>query len=274
VNQDDERDDDDTRSEISNITTATITPSESASAIFHNPFQTLHESSSENSTPRTQYTLPSSVKSSSAAVASNTSTVRTTDPSPSTIATHSLVSQRTTATDDTVTDVSTPSHLEQYMADLTISSSDEDDGEGTWITPTNIKKHKLRDTTATNSLLSGTSTARRRSSPTVERSTAVLKAACMTADFSMQNVALQMGLNLISTEGYGIRSVKTWILRCHGCFNTTKKMELKFCPFCGGDTLLRASTSTNANGQVQIHLKKNMQWTNRGTKVFPPENNC
>jgi RNA-binding protein NOB1 len=34
----------------------------------------------------------------------------------------------------------------------------------------------------------------------------------------MQNVALQMGLNLVNVEGGGIRSVKTWVLRCHGCF--------------------------------------------------------
>jgi Nin one binding (NOB1) Zn-ribbon like len=49
--------------------------------------------------------------------------------------------------------------------------------------------------------------------------------------------------------------------------SVTKKMDLKFCPRCGGDTLLRTSISTNADGEVKIHLKKNMQWTNRGTKV-------
>jgi len=48
-------------------------------------------------------------------------------------------------------------------------------------------------------------------------------------------------------------------------------MDLKFCPSCGGDTLLRTSTSTNANGEVTVHLKKNMQWTNRGTKVPSPK---
>ena len=48
---------------------------------------------------------------------------------------------------------------------------------------------------------------------------AVMKSACMTGDFAMQNVALQMGLNLVSVEGSErIKSVKTWVLRCHGCF--------------------------------------------------------
>jgi|SRR5579859_2851342 len=52
---------------------------------------------------------------------------------------------------------------------------------------------------------------------------------------------------------------------------TTKDMTLKFCPSCGGDTLLRTSTSTSANGEVKVHLKKNMQWTNRGTKFSLPK---
>src|SRR5947207_14362209 len=94
-----------------------------------------------------------------------------------------------------------------------------------------------------------------------------------------------MSLNLVGTDGLTIRRVNTWMLRCYGCFtydpsrkdrgvdlSTTKKMDVKFCPSCGGNTLLRTSISTSGTGEVKIHLKKSMQWTNRGTKVisFPP----
>jgi RNA-binding protein NOB1 len=41
---------------------------------------------------------------------------------------------------------------------------------------------------------------------------------CMTADFAMQNVLLQMGLTLVGVEGKRIQKVKTWVLRCHACF--------------------------------------------------------
>lgn len=45
-----------------------------------------------------------------------------------------------------------------------------------------------------------------------------LPVACMTTDFAMQNVLLQMGLNLVGVEGRRIDKVKTWVLRCHACF--------------------------------------------------------
>jgi rRNA maturation endonuclease Nob1 len=58
----------------------------------------------------------------------------------------------------------------------------------------------------------------RRRSDVTEKAGPVMKSACMTGDYAMQNVALQMGLNLVSMEGGGVRHVKTWVLRCHGCF--------------------------------------------------------
>ncbi|CAG8850133.1 27810_t:CDS:2, partial [Racocetra persica] len=45
-----------------------------------------------------------------------------------------------------------------------------------------------------------------------------IKVACITTDYSMQNVLLQMGLNLVSVEGARIKKVKSWVLRCHACF--------------------------------------------------------
>lgn len=37
---------------------------------------------------------------------------------------------------------------------------------------------------------------------------------CMTTDFSMQNVLLQMGLNVLAVDGRRIRTVKIWALLC------------------------------------------------------------
>ncbi len=47
-----------------------------------------------------------------------------------------------------------------------------------------------------------------------------LPVGCMTADFAMQNVLLQMGLNLVGTEGKRIQKVKSWVLRCHACYKS------------------------------------------------------
>lgn len=85
--------------------------------------------------------------------------------------------------------------------------SDEDDGEGEWITPSNVGLHKSR---ALNLLPSEGGKKGKKPEH--------IPVGCMTADFAMQNVLLQMGLGLVSVEGKRIERVKSWVLRCHACF--------------------------------------------------------
>lgn len=88
-------------------------------------------------------------------------------------------------------------------------SDDEDAGE--WITPDNVEDYKAVDL--------GHQTPQEKSQkPTSKKAPAYLKAACMTADFAMQNVLIQIGLNLVGTNGQRIKSAKSWVLRCHACF--------------------------------------------------------
>jgi len=85
----------------------------------------------------------------------------------------------------------------------------EDDGEGEWITPQNITLHKARALGLTPSE-NGSVKGRKETTP--------IPVGCMTADFAMQNVLLQMDLSLVGMEGKRIEKVKTWVLRCHACF--------------------------------------------------------
>ena len=57
--------------------------------------------------------------------------------------------------------------------------------------------------------------------------------ALVTADFAMQNVALQMGLTLVAPDGLRISSLRRWVLRCHACTAVTPQMERHFCDRCG-----------------------------------------
>ena len=84
----------------------------------------------------------------------------------------------------------------------------EDDGEGEWITPENISLHKARAVGLTPSESGSVKGKKMESIPV----------GCMTADFAMQNVLLQMDLSLVGMEGKRIQKVKTWVLRCHACF--------------------------------------------------------
>lgn len=98
----------------------------------------------------------------------------------------------------------------------------------------------------------------------------------MTCDFAMQNVLLQMKLNLVSSSNKRITQLKTFVLRCHACFKTTKKMDSKFCGSCGNNTLIRTSVGIDKNGNTILYLKKNfqvllyayIQYNNRGT-IYP-----
>ena len=87
--------------------------------------------------------------------------------------------------------------------------SDSDDGEGEWITPSNVAIHKSRAL----DLLPGSGLGAKRT-----KRDQPIGSGCITADFAMQNVLLQMGLNLVGLEGKRIEKVKNWVLRCHACF--------------------------------------------------------
>ncbi|KAI1421911.1 Nin one binding Zn-ribbon like-domain-containing protein [Xylaria sp. FL1777] len=132
---------------------------------------------------------------------------------------------------------------------------DDDNDEEGWITPSNLKKHQVKDQLV-------------QPEQPVQR---VLKVALLTSDYAMQNVMLRINLNLVSSGLARITRVKTWVLRCHGCFQITRDTSKQFCPRCGQPTLTRVSCSTDQAGNFNIYLKKNFQWNNRGNVYSVPK---
>lgn len=154
-----------------------------------------------------------------------------------------------------------PEEIETVFTSEAITAADpEPESEGSddegWITPANLKAQQAKDAGAS-------------SEPLEEAKT--MQVALITSDFAMQNVLLRMNLNLLSPSLQRIRQVKTWILRCHACFSTTKDMSKQFCGRCGKPTLLRTSCSTDKDGNFQVNLKKNMQWNKRGDVYSIPK---
>uniref|UniRef100_A0A3P8RL23 RNA-binding protein NOB1 n=1 Tax=Amphiprion percula TaxID=161767 RepID=A0A3P8RL23_AMPPE len=113
---------------------------------------------------------------------------------------------------------------------------DEDDGGG-WITPSNIRQVKMdsADWTAPADVTVG----------------------CLTTDFAMQNVLIQIGLHVLSVNGMVIRQARNYILRCHACFKTTSNMNKVFCPHCGNKTLKKLAVTLNEDGSLQMHFSRN-----------------
>ncbi|TPX33780.1 hypothetical protein SmJEL517_g03410 [Synchytrium microbalum] len=135
------------------------------------------------------------------------------------------------------------------------AKSDDDDDEG-WITPSNIQRYKDRQNVK------------------VSQPKNVIKeisVGCMTSDFAMQNVMMQMNIKVVSGDGLMIRSVRNSVLRCHACYKITRDMDKKFCPSCGNATLLRTSIGVDADGNVTVYLKKNFQYNTRGTVYSIPQ---
>ncbi|EPQ28385.1 uncharacterized protein PFL1_04212 [Pseudozyma flocculosa PF-1] len=190
---------------------------------------------------------------------------------------------------------------------------DEDDGEGEWITPTNIQYHKnvslglITHETKPPAPAQADGGRRPRGWETVSRphkeSSARSKSrshhlpfgagraagakskakqpqhlavACMTGDFAIQNVLLQIGLALVGINGQQISQVKSYVLRCHACMKVCKDMEKKWCPSCGNATLMRvtASVDTRDAGKggdgLKVHLKPNFEYRKRGTVYSMP----
>ncbi|KAL7918676.1 Nin one binding Zn-ribbon like domain-containing protein [Trichoderma austrokoningii] len=135
-------------------------------------------------------------------------------------------------------------------------ASEDSDEEG-WITPSNLKKQQAKD--------SGANGTNDNAPPKT------LQAAILTSDYAMQNVALRINLNLVTPSMSRITYLKTWVLRCHGCFNITKDMDKQFCPKCGQSTLTRTSCSTDQHGNFKIHLKQGFQWNTRGNVFSVPK---
>ncbi|RPA84640.1 hypothetical protein BJ508DRAFT_183395, partial [Ascobolus immersus RN42] len=138
-----------------------------------------------------------------------------------------------------------------------IEDDEVDDDEG-WITPSNLHKHKAKEASRINAELAAE-----------ER----LYSAIITSDFAMQNIVLKLKMNLLSpTTTQRIKKIKTFVLRCHACFFITRDMSKQFCPRCGsGDTLLRTTSVTKADGTFQIFLKKNFQYRVRGQVYSLPK---
>lgn len=139
--------------------------------------------------------------------------------------------------------------------------NDEDD-DGEWITSENLQEEILKDG---NEVISES-----------KKQGPFIKVALSTGDFACQNVAMQIGLNLMnSMSGKQIKRVRNYMYRCHACFRLTPipkdGSQKHFCPKCGGNTLLRCAVSIdNSTGKVTPHLKANFQWIKRGERFSLP----
>ncbi|CAC5416172.1 NOB1 [Mytilus coruscus] len=127
-------------------------------------------------------------------------------------------------------------------------SDDDDDG---WITPRNIQevKQKMGE---------------------VPSEEADVMVGCLTMDFAIQNVLIQMGLNVISVDGLLIKRAKSYVLRCSACMKVTTNVMKEFCPFCGNNALRKVSMIVEEDGSIRYFLSRRKPANTRGLKYALP----
>ncbi|NXD73883.1 NOB1 protein, partial [Eolophus roseicapillus] len=148
-----------------------------------------------------------------------------------------------------------PETTEEHQSSEHEASADEEedeeesDDEG-WITPSNLKQVQ-QDTGHCDTAPDG------------------IQVGCVTTDFAMQNVLLQMGLHVLAVNGMLIRQARSYILRCHGCFRTTSDMTKVFCPHCGNKTLKKVAVSVSDDGSLHMHFSRNPKVLNPRGLRYP-----
>ena len=126
----------------------------------------------------------------------------------------------------------------------------EDDGKD-WINTTNLNAKKLNSFSEIKYIN--------------EKSVEIVDTACMTGDFAMQNVLMQIGLSVLSVDGKLVKQMKQWLLRCIGCYQIHYDMTKLFCSKCGLGSLTKISAHIDSEtGILKLHLKKNYQVNTRG----------
>ena len=74
----------------------------------------------------------------------------------------------------------------------------------------------------------------------------------------MQNVALQMGIALLSLDGRQVSTVRRFLYECYRCWHkyriTDEKVRL--CKNCGYNSLSKIAYSVDQQGQLVLHRKR------------------
>lgn len=110
------------------------------------------------------------------------------------------------------------------------SESEDGSSAGEWVTPDNVHRFGLA----------------------VRPAEKEVRVTCATADYSVQNVLLQMGITPLTFDGYAVRTVKLWGLICRACFHFHRDSQKVFCPKCGNDTVVRVPIVVGEDGQPTV----------------------
>ena len=77
-----------------------------------------------------------------------------------------------------------------------------------------------------------------------------------TADFTLQNACMKMGIPILGVDGLRIRNIKNYILKCTVCSRFIFEVDRQFCHFCGYPYLMKIGYNIFSNGEIRINDRK------------------
>lgn len=89
-------------------------------------------------------------------------------------------------------------------------------------------------------------------------------------DFTIQNVCLKMGINIISVNGMIVKGVKNYLLKCYSCNTFNYDTSVLFCKDCGYNTLMKIGYKVNDKGEGVIY-DKDAEKRSRGVQFDLPK---
>lgn len=133
----------------------------------------------------------------------------------------------------------------------TPESDGDDDG---WITTENLEQHLAED-----------------GGHADKSSYDDIRVGCVTTDYAMQNVLLQMGIKVVSVDGRRvIKQIRRYLLRCHGCGEIERDLERKFCHSCGLPAFHKVAFKIDKKGVARVFVNPKWKPNLRGTVYSIP----
>lgn len=80
----------------------------------------------------------------------------------------------------------------------------------------------------------------------------------VSTDFALQNVAVQMGIKLLSLDGRKITTIRRFIYECYLCWKQYRihDEKVRLCSNCGYNSLSKIAYSVDDKGNMILHRKK------------------
>ncbi|KII62968.1 RNA-binding protein NOB1 [Thelohanellus kitauei] len=75
-------------------------------------------------------------------------------------------------------------------------------------------------------------------------------------DRAIQNTCLHLGISVISSEGFFVKTMTNYVFVCSNCYRIYQDDSRTFCSFCGYQSLVKSKRTVDEDGSVTIETPK------------------